>query len=159
MPKARLSSVLLVVAIGLAALGAFSAAPGDEAKVRAFLTAFGESFETARSPEEIAAFYSRDGSHIGLEGKRVSGSAALALHFRPLLSRRVSLEIAHLSFISDRVALVDGLVRMSSAGAGSATTVERFALVTRETSEGFRIVCSRMSAMSAGTEPETARAR
>ena len=151
MLPARLSSLLLVVAMGLAALGAFSATTGDESEVRDFVTAFAGSFQTARGPEEVAAFYSLDGSHIGSNGERISGPAAIARYFEPLVSRRVILEIDHLSFISDRVALVDGLFRVASPGSETPGTVERFALVTRKTSEGMRIVASRMATGPAGT--------
>lgn len=151
MLAARLSSLLLVVAMALAALGAFSATPGDESEVRGFVAAFAESFQTAQGPEELTRFYARDGSHIGSKGERITGPAAIARYFEPLVPRQVSLEIHHLSFISERVALVDGLFRVASpgsresgSGSGSVTT-ERFALVTRQTSQGLRIVASRMA--------------
>lgn len=144
MPVPTLHHFFLVVAVGLAALGAISAAPGNEAELRACLEALAERCARAEGPEDIVRYYAEDATHINVRGEWVPTAEMLAGDLKSLVGGAARFEIEKVSFIAERVALVDGTLAVRGTPPGGEELDERFAFVMKKTQDGWKIAASRL---------------
>lgn len=151
-PRLTLSRFFIVVTFGLAALAAFSASTGDagdEGEVRRYVVDFAERWTHSERPEEIAAFYAEDATHINPQGEWVRGREDLTGYFEPLVSERsagfsADFDVESVLFISERVALVDGSIRIHGMRGASNELFERFTFVMKKNEGGWSISASRV---------------
>lgn len=144
-----LSRFFIAVAIGLAALAAFSASTGDEGEVRRYVFEFAERWTDSEHPEEIAAFYTEDATHINPQGEWVRTRQDLVAYFEPLVSGRsdgfsADFDVESVRFMSERVALVDGSIRIRGMTGASTELFERFTFVMRKSDGRWAIAASRV---------------
>jgi len=146
-PSPGLRDLFFFVALGLAALGALSASPGDEEEVRAYLREFADRWTHAARAEELEGYYASDATHIDARGRWVPRREALSVALAPLAARASArIDVARVSFLADRVALVDGTLAVTDAVGRRGERLQRFSFVVKKTGGGWTIAASRVMA-------------
>lgn len=150
MPSPGLRHLFFVVALGLAALGALSASPGDEDEVRAYLGEFADRWTHAARAEELEGYYAADATHIDARGRWVPRREALSIALAPPAARGAGasarIDVARVSFLAARVALVDGTLAVTDAAGRKGERLQRFSFVVKKTGGGWTIAASRVMA-------------
>lgn len=125
----------------------------SEKDVRAFVLEFAETWTHADRPEDVAAYYAVDATHVNPQGEWVRSRAELVPYFAPLVAGRsdsfdAAFDIEAVRFVTDDVALVDGTIVIRGMRGRDGDIIprllERFAFVLKKTGGRWEITASRV---------------
>lgn len=146
-------ALLGVLAVGLAPIDSGVAPlPRAEEEVRSVVLAFADAWTHAERPEDIAAYYAVDATHINPQGEWVRGRSELVPYFEPLVAGRAEdfdavFDIERISFVGD-AALVDGSITIRGMRGRDGKVIprlfERFAFVMHKSDGTWQIHASRV---------------
>ena len=124
-----------------------------EKDVRAFVVEFADTWIHADRPEDVAACYAVDATHVNPQGKWVRSRAELVPYFEPLVFGRsdsfdAAFGIEAVHFVTDDVALVDGTIVIRGMRGRDGVIIprllERFAFVLKKNGGRWEITASRV---------------
>jgi uncharacterized protein (TIGR02246 family) len=125
----------------------------EEEEVKWFVQRFAETWTNARNPEDIAAFYSVDATHVNPQGKWTRTRADLVPYFAPLVAGRsanfsAAFEIEDVEIVEPGYALVDGVITIQGMPGPDGKEIphleERYSFVMKKSEGEWFIHASRV---------------
>ncbi len=121
----------------------------SEKDVRAFVLEFADTWTHADKPEDVAAYYAVDATHVNPQGEWVRSRAELVPYFAPLVAGRTdgfdaAFDIESVRFVTENVALVDGTIVIRGMPGRDGAVLERFAFVLKKSGTRWEIAASRV---------------
>jgi uncharacterized protein (TIGR02246 family) len=125
----------------------------EEEEVKQFVQRFAETWTNARNPEDIAAFYSVDATHVNPQGKWTRTRADLVPYFAPLVAGRsanfsAAFEIEDVEIVEPGYALVDGVITIQGMPGPDGKEIphleERYSFVMKKSEGEWFIHASRV---------------